>query len=257
MPYLFGDTDLAAHRLELLANVFDESSKPFLQEVTVGPTQLAVDLGCGPGFSTHHLAEVLQCQHVAGIDNSAHFISLARQTASSSVSFYHHDITSLPFPVGPCDLLYCRFLLSHIKDPRKLIAKWASQLSPGGQLLMDEVEWIQTKHSTFATYLRILETMLDQQASRLYIGPLLNSLEDTESLKKSSNVVRQLKVSTARAAAMFYLNIQTWKASPFIEANYSPASIQQLQSDLDDLRRQSREESDITWGMRQIVLELV
>ncbi len=257
MRYLFGDTELAIQRLHLLANVFAESSKPFLQESNVGPISLALDLGCGPGFSTHFLAEVLQCHHVAGLDNSAQFISHARKKVSGKVSFYHHDVTLVPFPLGPCDLLYCRFLLTHLKDPHETIAKWASQLRPKGRLLMDEVEWIETKHTTLASYLSILQTMLVQQGNQLYIGPQLNSMKEPETLERRTNEVRHLKVPTAHAAAMFFYNIRTWKDDLFIKANYTPAAIQQLQSDLNDLRRQSGDESEISWGMRQVVFERV
>jgi len=57
-PYLFGDTDVAARRFQVLAEVFADSTRPFLQQAVTGSRHLAVDLGCGPGFTTHLLSTV-------------------------------------------------------------------------------------------------------------------------------------------------------------------------------------------------------
>lgn len=204
MQYLFGDTDIAAQRLHVLAEVFAESSGPFVRDATLSRPGFAVDLGCGPGFSTHLLAEILQGEHISGIDNSHHFISLAQQTRTGRVSFYLHDVTSVPFPVGPSDLIYCRFLLTHVKEPQGVIAKWATQLRPGGLLLMEEAEWIETKHPVLAPYVRIVEALLEHQSNDLYVGLVLHSLKDTDTLQRRVSQVRHLQVATDRAAAMFF-----------------------------------------------------
>ena len=52
MTYAFGDTDLAARRLALLAETFAESSRAFMREAAGGRLRMAADLGCGPGYST-------------------------------------------------------------------------------------------------------------------------------------------------------------------------------------------------------------
>ena len=78
-------------------------------------------------------------------------------------------------------------------------------------------------------------------------------MKEPETLERLASEVRHLKVPTARAASMFFSNIRTWKENLFIKTNYSPAAIQQLQSDLNDLRRQPGDESEFSWGMRQIV----
>ena len=257
MQYLFGDTDIAAQRLRLLADVFAEPSRAFLRELTTEKPGLAVDLGCGPGFSTLLLAETLQCDHAAGLDNSQHFIWLAQGTATERVSFYLHDVLSIPFPVGPCDLLYCRLLLTHLEQPQSILEKWAIQLRSKGLLLMEEVEWIETKHPVFTTYLEIVEALLEHQSNDLYVGRLLNSLRDTGTLKRRMSEVRRVQVATDRAAAMFCLNQQTWKDHAFIQTNYSAGLMQELEKDLDTLRRKTGSTSEIEWGMRQIVFERV
>jgi hypothetical protein len=60
--YAFGDSTPAARRLALLAEVFEPTSRAFLDHVgtrLAGPPGLAVDLGCGPGHTTRLLSSVL------------------------------------------------------------------------------------------------------------------------------------------------------------------------------------------------------
>ena len=163
-PYLFGDTDIAARRLQVLAEVFADSTRQFLLQAATGTRHLAVDLGCGPGFSTHLLASVVACDQVVGFDKSQYFITLARETTTATVSFHLHDVASAPLPVPPADLLFCRLLLTHLREPHSVIARWATQLRPGGLLLMEEVEWIDTGHPVFKPYLDIVEALLRHQS---------------------------------------------------------------------------------------------
>ena len=251
--YTFGDTDLAAHRLKVLSEVFDDLTRPFILESIKGRPPLAVDLGCGPGYSTRLLSK--QCERVVGLDDSEHFLSLARRTASDRESFFLHDVTTVPFPAEACDLLFCRLLLTHLVEPQSIVSRWASQIRPNGLLLMEEVEWIRTGHGVFSTYLDIIVTMLNSQSHLLYVGPVLDSLEDTEGLKRQSSRVRHLSVPNYRAATMFHLNIQTWKNQPFVKENYSATEIDRLQERLRQLAGKPGPESDIEWGMRQLVFQ--
>src|SRR5213082_3406201 len=106
MSYAFGDSDQAAYRLGLLAEAFAPCTRGFLERAAAGQYAQIVDLGCGPGYSTHLLAETVRCERVVGIDSSAPFISLARQSATASMAFCLHDFTRVPFPLEPSDLLF-------------------------------------------------------------------------------------------------------------------------------------------------------
>lgn len=255
MQYTFGDSDIAARRLKVVADVFAPSTRAFLLDTVTDKPRLAVELGCGPGYSTHLLADVLECDHIVGLDNSEHFISLARKTATERVSFCLHDVTSMPFPVQPADLIYCRFLLTHLKDPRDVVARWGTQLRPNGILLLDEVESIRTDNTVFEAYIDIVAAMLRHQSNELYVGPLLSDLEDADTLKRRTSQVRSLPVSNRQAATMFSLNIQSWKHQPFVRRNYPSESIERLEADLKALAEQADTRIEIEWGLRQIVLQ--
>ncbi len=253
--YAFGDSDIAARRLHLLSEVFAESSRAFLLETLTRRPELAVDLGSGPGNSTHFLANTAQSLDTVGLDNSEHFIFLAKKTETKNVRFYLHDVTSVPFPVPPGDLLYCRFLLTHLKNPQQDVGNWASQLRSAGLLLMEELEWIDTTNSVFASYLKIVESMLVSQSNTLYVGKVLNELQIGEPLQRRLTQIATLPVDTRRAASMFFLNIQSWRAHPFVKGNYPPVVINELQDDLRGLMEQSPGKKEIVWSLRQLVFQ--
>src|SRR5487761_387407 len=65
--YTFGDTDLAARRLEVLGEVFGPSSRALLADVVERPPRLAYDLGCGPGYTTALLSQVTRARRTAAL----------------------------------------------------------------------------------------------------------------------------------------------------------------------------------------------
>jgi SAM-dependent methyltransferase len=252
--YLFGDSDVAAQRLELLARTFADSSRAFIAEAGVGARiDCAIDLGCGPGFTSHLIADTLRRGRVVGLDASAHFIELARTTASGGISFELHDIRSVPFPSGPADLLYCRFLLTHLQDPAEVAAKWATQLNPGGLLMVEEVDAIRTDHPVFAVYVRIVEAMLASQSNRLYAGPILAALGSPGGLRAVLNDLRRVPVRNADAARLFAMNMQAWKEGEFVRAHYTQATMREIEGALNEIAADRSAPSEIEWTMRQAV----
>lgn len=255
MSYVFNDTDLARQRLEVLANVYAPSTRTFLHDAFDTAPRSIVDLGCGPGYTTHLLADALPAERVVGLDVSANFIDYARKTASPRVSFMEHDITSVPFPTGPVDMLYCRFLLTHLRDPQAIMQRWLTQVHATGLLLVEEVEWIHTKHPLLARYLQIVASMMAQQANDLYVGPRLNAWGESSALRKPISRVQRVPVATADAATMFHMNIQVWKHRPFIRENYAESEIKQIEESLHQLAESAQAKDEIEWGMRQLALQ--
>ena len=257
ISYLFGDSDEAIRRLEVIAEVYAGSSRALLRDAVSFHPKLAIDLGCGPGYSTHLLAESLECDQVVGLDSSKHFVDVAGKTSTDKVSFLLHDVTRVPFPGGSADLLFCRLLLSHLSQPLDMLHKWGTQLRRGGLLLVEEVEWIRTSSPPFCEYLAIVEEMLADQGNQLYVGPLIDTFEDSRRLRRRAGGVRMLRVSNCDAARMFLLNLRTWRHRSFIRDNYAPRTIANIGAELSALVEASSAGSEIEWGMRNLVLERV
>lgn len=255
MSYLFKDTDRAAQRLRILADVFAPSSRAFMQDVVSATPQAAVDLGCGPGYTTHLLAETTHCARAIGLDSSERFLALAAQSATERISFVRHDVTQIPFPTGQSDLIFCRLLLTHLQDPASVIERWVTQLRPRGLLLVEEVEWIRVEHPLLRRYLEIQADLLRQQANELYIGPRLAQQQVNDARQRLSRVYH-LPVATKQAATMFSMNLPSWKHHPFIQQQYGTI-IDQIERDLQELAETPTSGSKIEWGLRQLAYERI
>ena len=253
--YTFGDSDLAARRLALVAETFADTSAAFMRESVTTRPQLAADLGCGPGYTTHLLADTLDPTRTVGLDNSENFLANVRTSASGNVSFHLHDITTAPFPEAPFDLIFSRLVLTHLQDPMAAIDLWTDQLRPGGLLLIEEVERIDTDIPALVTYLEIQQAMLAQQSNQLYIGPRLDALTASGKLHRRSSNVRALQVPADRAAAMFHMNLGVWRHNNFVLQTYSPTTLDALEQDLQTIARGHTNDPPVEWRLRQIVIE--
>ena len=255
--YLFGDTDIAAQRLRLVAEVYTDSTRAFLHDRALYRSRIAVDLGCGLGYTTHLLAQVLQAEQTVGLDNSARFIALAQQTQTQGITFSLHDVERVPFPVELSDLLFCRLLMTHVDNSQAVLERWATQLQPHGLLLMEEVEWIHTNSTLFTTYLDLQQALLTHQSHCLYVGPVLDELAFPTLLRKRTSEVRRIQVAPAQAATMFSLNFQMWKHHPFVREHYASKLVVHIEENLQALMEASAGELEIEWGFRQLVYERI
>jgi trans-aconitate 2-methyltransferase len=137
-------------------------------------------------------------------------VALAVADAPPGMSFAVHDVTRAPFPCPPADLLSCRLLLSHLRDPPATLATWATQLAPGGLLLVDEVERIHTADPALRGYLDTAAALLASRGQTLEIGPLLHRLPDPPGLTRRHDRLATLSPPAPQAAAMFAQNLAIW-----------------------------------------------
>ncbi len=247
--YTFGDSDQAARRLAQVAAVFEAPTSAFLRAAVRRPVGLAVDLGCGPGHTTELLARCLRPARLAGLDSSEAFLALAHGRISAA-EFLAHDVTRTPLPTGPADLLFARFLLTHLENHGAVLAAWAGQLSPAGLLLLDEVEWIQAGDPALAEYLRVLAAVLEARGHRLQVGPLLDALPDPPGLTRRGSRVAVHPVDPAQAAAMFRTNLSVWRHDPEAREVAGAPTLDRL-----DHALAGPPSGPITWGLRQIAYE--
>jgi SAM-dependent methyltransferase len=252
--YAFGDSAAAARRLALLAEVFEPATRPFLERFAGHPYGLVVDLGCGPGHSTGLLAEVLAPGRILGLDQSPSFVALAAGSGSSAAEFAVHDVTVVPFPCPAADLVFCRFLLSHLPDPGAALAAWATQLAPGGLLLADEVERIHTGQPALRSYLETAAALLAARGHALEIGPRLHRLPDPPGLARRHDRAAPLAPPAARAAELFARNLAVWRNDAVRSGLAAPAELNRLAGELAAVAA-GEVEGAIAWELRQLAFQ--
>src|SRR6478752_6973386 len=178
--YTFGDTDLAAQRLRLLARVFEPGSANLLrglQGLQDSRGTLGIDLGCGPGYTTRLVADQLSVERVVGLDQSARLLEQAkRESSDCRVSFMECDISKSPLPTERADFLYARFLLTHLADPAQVVRAWAASALPNARLVLEETAFMHGEHPAFPRYYGLVERMQAHYGQRMYIGRELEAL---------------------------------------------------------------------------------
>jgi trans-aconitate 2-methyltransferase len=249
--YAFGDSAPAARRLGLLADVFEPPSRELLERFAGVPLDLAVDLGCGPGHTTRLVASVTGARRTLGLDQSEAFVALAAAGAPLGVSFAVHDVTVVPFPAGPAGLVYGRFLLSHLPDPAAALAAWATQLAPGGLLLVEEVERIHTAQPALRRYLDTAAALLAARGHTLEIGAALHRLPDPPGVDRRLDRVAPLAPPAALAAELFAQNLAVWRGDAAGSGVASEAALDRLAAGLAAVVAGTAQ-GTIAWELRQL-----
>ncbi|MEJ2628656.1 MAG: class I SAM-dependent methyltransferase [bacterium] len=95
--------------------------------------QKVLDLGCGQGNSLKDFTELNDKIDWYGIDIEKSPEVLSR--AETNERFITFDGINIPFEKGYFDLIYCRQVFEHVKNPRELLKEVNRVLKPGGYFI--------------------------------------------------------------------------------------------------------------------------
>lgn len=117
----------------------DERARPFRDLLARVPTprpRRIVDLGCGPGTLTAHLAARWPDAHVTGLDNSPEMIAeAAPRTDPGHLEFALADIADWT-PTAPVDLIIANAALHWVPGHLTQLPAWTDALARGGTLAL-------------------------------------------------------------------------------------------------------------------------
>lgn len=132
----------------------------FLKQVSIGPGDDVLDIGCGNGRSTRAVARLASQGAALGIDLSARMLDRARAKAESegvtNVRFEQADAQVHPFAPGSFDLAVSSFGCMFFADPVAAFRNIGAALKPGGSLAllawrdMASNEWILAMRDALA-----------------------------------------------------------------------------------------------------------
>jgi len=188
----------------MVASAYAPASRAFLAANTSRGMGVALDLGCGPAFSTQLLDEVSSPMDLVGLDSSPEFLEVARGRMPN-VEFQTHDATSTPLPRAPADLIYARLLLAHVRDPLHTVGGWRSQLAPGGILLIEDLEGIVAPRGPLRAYDEVSESVVKRAGGIMCAGAVLARL---------GGECTPVTVPAATAARIYLFNVRRWIEDP-------------------------------------------
>lgn len=141
--YALGTHDDEIARLGLQHRAWREIVTDAWKCAKICPGQTVLDVGCGPGYASLDLAESVGPQgRVEAVDKSERFLNTLREISAErglhNVNLHSADFEADEFPQVRAHLVWCRWVLCFVKNPRELVAKMAAALEPSGRIVIHE-----------------------------------------------------------------------------------------------------------------------
>jgi SAM-dependent methyltransferase len=131
-------------RLRVLARVMWPTTSALFARVGIAPAARCLDVGCGGGDVTRELAQIASDGLVVGTDLDATTVDLARRETANAgvdnVEFRVDDVLQLPADDQRFDVVYARFLFTHLADPAKALESITACVDPGGVLVVEDID---------------------------------------------------------------------------------------------------------------------
>ena len=119
-----------------------------------------------------------------GLDPDEHFLDLARQESARlgiSAIFRAGTVDNLHAETG-YDLVYARFVLSHLPEPAEVIGQMVRVVHPGGMIVIEDVDFAghfcYPPNAAFARYVALYQTAVRLRGADPDLGPRLPGILD-------------------------------------------------------------------------------
>lgn len=168
-------------RLRLLSAVMGPSTRALLCEVGVPGGSICLDIGCGGGDITFELARATgPTGRAIGVDLDETKIEMARREAEqqglSNTTFEVGDVTQWE-PREQFDIVYARFLLSHLADPGGVVAAMRQHIRFPGVFVIEDIDFrghfAEPHCPTLSRYVDLYTTSVRTRGGAPNIGPRL------------------------------------------------------------------------------------
>jgi ubiquinone/menaquinone biosynthesis C-methylase UbiE len=106
-----------------------------------------LDVACGPGLHTLHLARALPDARITGVDAHAPYLDelmnkIETHGFADRVQCQRADMKGLPFPDASFDLIWCEAAV-YIMGFRNALESWRRLLKPGARMAISDLVWLQ------------------------------------------------------------------------------------------------------------------
>lgn len=137
--YVIAGGETGRARLRMLSGVIGATTERLLDRVEIADDARCLDAGCGGGDVTRLLAARVPFGSVVGVDRDPVKIALAGVDAPENVTLRVEELVETVASEERFDMVYARFVLSHLADAAGWVAALARLVVPGGALALEDI----------------------------------------------------------------------------------------------------------------------
>jgi SAM-dependent methyltransferase len=130
---------LERERLSLLGQMTDPITTARLADLGVGTGWRCLEVGAGDGTISRWLAERVGPEGRVEVMDLDPWLPVRHGRPSPAVR--RHEILEGDLEEDRYDLVHCRFVLSHLADPTRVLIQMAAAVRPGGWLIVEEADF--------------------------------------------------------------------------------------------------------------------
>ncbi|MGQ0620750.1 MAG: class I SAM-dependent methyltransferase [Panacagrimonas sp.] len=250
-------------RLQLLCRVLRPTTLALLERLRVPGDATCLDVGCGAGGVTLDIAQVVAPRgHAVGTDIDEVKLELARGEASDQ------GVTNIEYRKGDAgaslgsaefDLVYARFLLTHLSDPAACIARMRDAVKPGGMVVVEDIDstgyFSYPESAALLRYVELYSAAVFARGGDPNIGPRLPVLLLHAGLERIGMNVIQPAGLEGEFKLMNPVTMQSIADAVVQEGLATSGEIETLVAELYELARDTRTVVSIprivqAWGYR-------
>lgn len=186
-------------RLNLLARVMLPTTSQLLKIVGLRQGMQSLDVGCGGGHVSLLMASMVGAAgRVVGTDTDREILALARRDAEfaklGNVEFREVDACEGEWH-EEYDLVYARFLLSHLSEPEKCLEAMVKACRPKGTVVIEDTDFSGSfcypTCAAYEKYTELYQNVIYRRGGDSNIGPKLpGMLRKAGTLDIEVNVVQ-------------------------------------------------------------------
>jgi SAM-dependent methyltransferase len=182
--YVIARGEAGWRRLNLLARTMGPTTRAHLDDAGIREGMTCIDVGCGGGHVTQVLAEMVgPSGRVVGIDFDP--VKLAAATAEAegagfgNIEFRAADVLQWREP-STYDVVYGRFILSHVPDSAGLLANMRDALRPGGVVVLEDIDFsggfCHPENDGYRRYSELYRAVVERRGGDANLGKRLFEL---------------------------------------------------------------------------------
>lgn len=227
-------------RLDVLARVLLPTTTRLFDRVGLRRGMKCLDAGCGGGHVAILIASIVGPEgRVIGTDTDTEILALAREDAEAAnltnVTFQQLDACT-PKWHEEFDLVYARFLLSHLEKPENCLATMVEACVPGGSVVIEDTDFAGSfcypTCAAYEQYNELYQDLVRRRGGDSNIGPKLPAMLSRAGIQAVEINVIQPVHTRGEGKLMAPLTMSRISEALIAEGLATQAEVQQILTEL-------------------------